>query len=250
MTDRNIRLLISYDGTDFAGWQRQRSHRSVQGELERALERMHKKPVNIFGSGRTDSGVHALGQVANFHTSIASIPAANFKQALNTLLPRDVRIMDARECSPDFHARFDAKDRSYRYYLICSRPAFAHELRFAWQLWRQPHIDILNSMARTLLGETDCSTFATPGDPSESRHRHISLVRFMSEGDKLVFEIRANAFLWRMVRSILGSLLHYEGLGASIDDFKAVVNARDRALAGPTAPAQGLFLWNIRYFRD
>ena len=248
--DRTIRLLLSYDGTDFSGWQRQSSERSVQEVLERALERLHKKPVQLVGSGRTDSGVHAAGQVAHFRSPVASIPAEKYVPALNALLPRDVRVLESREASSDFHARFDAKSRTYRYFLICGRPGLPHELRYAWQLWRRPRVELLNAMASRLLGEIDCSTFATPKDPSESRYRHISHARFQPEGDTLVFEIRANAFLWKMVRSIVGSLLHYEEKGASIEEFAVVVASKDRSRAGPTAPSKGLFLWRIDYYRD
>lgn len=246
---RNIRLVLSYDGTDFHGWQRQEGARSVQQELEKALERLHKKPVTVHVAGRTDSGVHARAQVVHFHTDIASIPAQKFIPALNALLDRDVRVLRAEEASADFHARFDAKNRSYRYQIIAGRSALPYELRYAWQLWHTPQLSRLNEMASALLGEIDCSTFATPQDPSESRHRYISEARFMLDGGYLVFEIRANAFLWRMVRSIVGSLIHYERNGCDAAGFAAVVASRDRRLAGPTAPAQGLFLWDVEYFR-
>lgn len=246
---RTIRLLLAYDGTDFSGWQRQERHRSVQGEIEAALEKMHKRPVVLYGSGRTDAGVHAAGQVAHFHSLIASIPADRYSLALNALLPRDCRVLESADASPDFHARFDAKSRTYRYFIVCGRPALPHELRYAWQLWRRPDVARLNAMAAHLLGETDCSTFATPKDPSESRHRYVSRARFHPEGDGLVFEITANAFLWKMVRSVVGSLLHYEESGASPEDFAEVVRSRDRSRAGPTAPPQGLFLWRIDYYR-
>lgn len=246
---RNIRILVAYDGTDFSGWQRQARGRSVQGEIEAALAKLHKGPVSLIGSGRTDAGVHAAGQVANFRTTIKRMDAERFIPALNALMDRDVRVMGAWEASPDFHARFDAKTRMYRYHLICGRSALPHELRYALQLWRRPDLVLLNSMARTLLGELDCSTFATPKDPSESRHRYISLARFVAEGDRLIFEIAANAFLWKMVRSIVGSLLYYEEQGLSSEAFAEIVASRDRSLAGPTAPPQGLFLWKIDYYR-
>jgi tRNA pseudouridine38-40 synthase len=175
--------------------------------------------------------------------------AGRFVPALNALLDRDVRILGAWEASPDFHARFDAKSRMYRYRLVCGRAALPHELRYCWQLWRRPDTARLNAMARCLLGETDCSTFAVPKDSSESRSRYISLARFVVEGDSLVFEIAANAFLWKMVRSVVGSLLHYEEMGASAEDFSKIVASKDRSLAGPTAPPQGLFLWKIDYYR-
>lgn len=248
--ERTIRLLVAYDGTDFSGWQRQERDRSVQAEIERALAAIHKAPTALCGSGRTDAGVHAAGQVAHFTSPIASIPADRYVRALNALLPRDVRILESREASADFHARFDAKSRTYRYFTVCGRAALPHELRYAWQLWRRPDIGALNAMARALLGEIDCSTFATPKDPSESRSRCVTRARFHAEGDSLVFEISANAFLWKMVRSVLGSLLHYEEKGASPEDFARIVRAKDRKLAGPTAPPQGLFLWRVDYYRD
>lgn len=249
MTERNIRLVIAYDGTNFSGWQRQGSDRSVQGDIEAALEKMHKHPVSLIGSGRTDAGVHAAGQVANFKTSIAHIPAIRFVPALNSILERDVRIIHAEEASPDFHARFDAKSRTYRYHIICGRPALPHELRYAWQIWRQPDIRVLNAYARLLLGETDCSLFASPRDPSLSRSRYISHARFMVEGRTLIFEITANAFLWKMVRSIVGSFLYFEERGFSVEAVQKLLHARDHRAAGPTAPPEGLFLWKIDYYR-
>jgi len=249
MTERNIRLVVAYDGTDFSGWQRQSSDRSVQGDIEEALLKMHKHPVPLIGSGRTDAGVHAIGQVANFTTDIAHIPVERFVPALNSILERDVRILHAEEASPDFHARFDAKSRTYRYHLICGRPAMPHELRYSWQLWRKPDISRLNAYARLLLGETDCSLFASPRDPSLSRSRYISQARFFVEGSTLIFEITANAFLWKMVRSIVGSLLYYEERNFPVEAVQKLLLSGDHRAAGPTAPPEGLFLWQIDYYR-
>jgi tRNA pseudouridine38-40 synthase len=250
MPERNIRLLVAYDGTDFSGWQRQRNDRTVQGEIERALERVHRKPVILTGSGRTDAGVHAAGQTANFYTGIERMEAARFVPALNSLLPQDVRVLRAAETRPDFHARFDAKARTYRYHIICGRPALPHERRYALQLWRRPRIAVLNAYSRLLLGERDCSVFASPRDSSRSRSRFISRASFFIQGDTLVFEIRANAFLWKMVRSIAGTLLHYEERDTPERDFRAVLDSGNRTLAGPTLGPEGLFLWTIEYYRE
>lgn len=249
MNERNIRLLVAYDGTDFSGWQRQGSLRSVQGDIEEALFKMHKHPVQLIGSGRTDAGVHAIGQVANFKTDISHIPAERFVPALNSILERDIRILKAEEASSDFHSRFDAKSRTYRYHIIYGRPAMPHELRYAWQIWRQPDIGRLNAYAQLLLGETDCSLFASPRDPSISRSRCISLARFLVEGTTLIFEISANAFLWKMVRSIVGSLLYYEERNVPVEVFQKLLYSKDHRSAGPTAPPEGLFLWKIDYYR-
>ena len=245
---RNIKLKLAYDGTDFSGWQRQEDGcRTVQGLVEDALRKIHKKPITLTGSGRTDSGVHAAAQVANFYTSIQSIEASRFIPALNSLLPRDVRVLEAEETHEDFHARFDARLRTYRYYFINRRETMPWELRYAWKLRRNPDIGKLNDYARLLRGEMDFTTFAVPGDKSKSRHRFIFGAIFFFEGDKLVFEISANAFLWKMVRSIAGTLIHFEEKGFSPDYFREVIESHNRQLSGPTAPPEGLFLWKVDY---
>jgi tRNA pseudouridine38-40 synthase len=255
-TQRNIRLLIAYDGTDFSGWQRQGrgesgvgQNRTIQKTIEDALTKLHKKEIVLTGSGRTDAGVHAVGQVANFFTPLRRMEAQRFVPALNSLLPRNIRILEARETLKDFHARFDARSRTYRYCLICGRPAFPHELRYGLQVWRHPRLDLLNAYARLLHGEIDCSLFASPRDPSLSRFRYIFSAFFFVQQDALIFEIRANAFLWKMVRSIVGTLLHYEEKKLPPEEFKKILESGVRKLAGPTIPPQGLFLWKIEYHR-
>jgi tRNA pseudouridine38-40 synthase len=249
-SSRNIKLLLAYDGTDFLGWQRQGTGRTVQGVIEGALEKLHKGPVALTGSGRTDTGVHAAGQIANFHTSIQSMEAASFVPALNSLLPRDVRILEASETRPDFHSRFDARLRTYRYYFIVCRGALPWELRYSWHIRRQPDLARLNSFARLLRGEMDCSAFAVPSDKSKSRSRYISGSSFFIEGNRLVFEISANAFLWKMVRSVAGTLIRFEEKEYGAGYLKEVIESRDRTLTGPTAPPEGLFLWKIAYYRE
>jgi tRNA pseudouridine38-40 synthase len=247
---RTIKLLIAYDGTDFCGWQRQAEGRSVQGVIEDALETMHGHPVALTGSGRTDSGVHAAGQAAHFHTGIESIEPGRFVPALNGLLPQDVRILDASEALADFHARFDARTRTYRYFFICGRQALPHESRYALQLWRRPRVDLLNAYCRLLIGERDCSIFAGAGDSSRSRSRHISHAAFFAEGSRLVFEISANAFLWKMVRSVAGTFLHYEERGTPPELLRDIIAGGSREQAGPTLPPHGLFLWKVDYYRQ
>ncbi|MCL1930175.1 MAG: tRNA pseudouridine(38-40) synthase TruA, partial [Treponema sp.] len=225
---RTIKLLIAYDGTDFCGWQRQAGSgaqgvRTVQSVIEDALETMHGHPAALTGAGRTDSGVHAAGQCAHFYTDIESIDPPRFVPALNGLLPQDVRVLEAAEAAPDFHARFDARGRTYRYFFICGRRTLPHESRYALRLWRQPRIEKLNAYCRLLLGERDCSIFAGAGDTSKSRSRHISHAAFFAEGRQLVFEISANAFLWKMVRSIAGTFLHYEERGAPPEQLRDII---------------------------
>lgn len=249
---RNILLIISYDGSRFHGWQAQQvrgceEDRTVQGVIESALAKMHGHRVPLIGSGRTDSGVHAVGQAANFYTDIASIPEDRFVPALNSLLPRDVRILSSRSVHPDFNARFSARGRTYRYFLNCALTPFAHEIPYSWHIGRRPDLVTLNRMAAYLCGEIDFTTFTAAGDQSPSRCRYMYGASFFPEGNKVVFEISANAFLWKMVRSLTGTLLHLEKSGAAPEVFKQILDERNRSLAGPTAPAEGLFLWHVRY---
>jgi tRNA pseudouridine38-40 synthase len=244
---RNIKLTAAYDGTDFSGWQRQKNRRSVQGELEKALETLHKHPVAITGAGRTDAGVHARGQAANFYTDIARIRPMSFVPALNRLLPGDVRVMAAEEVPETFHARFDAKMRTYRYRIIVGRETFPDERRYALQTRRIPDIAALNGYAALLREEMDCSLFASPADKSLSRFRYINGAYFFAEGDTLCFEVSANAFLWKMVRCIVGSLLFYEERGLPLGVFEDYLKAGDHKLAGPTAPPHGLTLWKVTF---
>jgi len=245
---RTIKLIIAYDGTDFLGWQRQAGQaRTVQAVLESALEKMHGHPVALAGAGRTDSGVHARAQAASFQTDIESIKPDRFVPALNSLLPPDVRITDSCEAAADFHARFSARMRTYRYFFTAGRQALPHENRYALQLWRLPRISALNSYCRLLYGERDCAIFAGSGDTSKSTYRNITHAAFLAEGNHLVFEISANAFLLKMVRSVAGTFLHYEERDTPPAQLKDIIASGNRSQAGPTLPPQGLFLWKVEY---
>jgi tRNA pseudouridine38-40 synthase len=251
ISERNIKLVIAYDGTDFFGWQTQRKNgeknRTVQGCIEKALEKMHKHPVVLTGAGRTDAGVHAAGQTANFYTDIKNIEARRFVPALNGRLPQDIRILRAEEARRDFHARFDAKSRTYHYHIIAGRRGLPHETRYALQIWNRPSLEKLNAYARTLRGEMDCSVFSTPKDPDSSPYRYIFNAVFFTQGNTLIFEITANAFLWKMVRSIVGTILFCEEKALPVGEFKTIIESKERGRAGPTAPPHGLFLWKVDY---
>ena len=155
--------------------------------------------------------------------------------------------MEASHVSDNLHARFSARSRTYRYFIHCGKTACAHQLPYCWHIRREPDIDLLNKMASVLSGELDCTTFSAAGDQSKSKSRFINRAHFFIDREFLVFEISANAFLWRMVRSITGTLLHYEQKNGTKEDFEAVVRSKDRQNAGETAPPQGLFLWSIDY---
>ncbi|MDR0504011.1 MAG: tRNA pseudouridine(38-40) synthase TruA [Treponema sp.] len=260
---RNIKLIIAYDGAGFCGWQKQQADftqpkentdaavvrkPSVQGTIEQALKKIHGlNIVNLTGSGRTDTGVHAAGQAANFYSNIDSIPAERFASALNSLLPKDVRIISSCEEGENFHARFSAYSRTYRYQFICGRRLLPNENHFNLHLNCFPDIRLLNAYGRLLLGEKDCSIFSGSGDASKSKHRYIYNAVFFIEGNRLIFEITANAFLRKMVRSITGTFLHYGEKGTPPEKLSEIIASQERSLAGPTLPPQGLFLWKVDY---
>ena len=256
---RNILLTISYDGTDFCGWQRQddavsggEAERTVQGEIEKALEKIHKEKTTLYGSGRTDSGVHAVGQAANFYSPVDSMPAENYVRALNAFLPSDVRIMAAREVPEDFSARKSATSRVYRYFISFGDTTAADNIRFTWLVKNYtPNLERLNKYCECLRGELDCSSFAASGDDSVSNNRYIDDAKFFIQKDRwgndlLVFQIEANAFLWKMVRTLTGTLVNLDKTNATEDSMKKILEAKDRKVAGVTAPPTGLFLYEIK----
>jgi tRNA pseudouridine38-40 synthase len=247
MDGRNIRLTLAYDGTDFYGWQVQQSGRTVQGVLQAALERMHGHAVRVVGAGRTDSGVHATGQVANFSSDLDSVPPGRFREAVNSFLPRDVRVLESVEADPRFHARRWARQRVYRYYICCSQVLLPHRRNYCHWMKRKPDIRVLNGMASRLVGEHDFSAFAADGDANESKVRAVAVSSFHAESDMLVYTIAANAFLWKMVRTIVGTFLELEEQGAGAAAIADVLASRDHGRAGGTAPARGLFLERVVY---
>ncbi len=247
---RNIALTISYDGSNFIGWQKQPDSegRTVQTELEKALSKLHKKTITTNGSGRTDSGVHAIGQVANFLSPIDSIPVDKYAYAINSFLPHDIRIIHVEEKEENFHARFSATSRSYRYFFHFGPISpFAHDIKYVWWLRYKPNIENLNEMSSCLIGETDCSSFTAVGDVSISHYREIQNAHFFMHGEKLVFEITANAFLWKMVRTIVGTLIELDRRNLSKKEFQMIIDAKNRKKAATTAPSSGLFLWSIGF---
>ena len=251
---QNILLTVSYDGTDFCGWQRQdkadggKPVRTVQGEMESALEKMFSQKINLYGSGRTDSGVHAMGQAANFISPADGIPEENYIRALNGMLPRDIRILDVKKVAPDFNSRFCATSRKYRYFISTAAAVSADRSRYVWCIARKPDLDVLNDMCSCLKGETDCATFAAAGDQSLSTNRYIDGARFyVQDENTIVFEIEANAFLWKMVRSLTGSLIMGEKKGFDGQWFRNLLESRKRSNSIFTAPPDGLFLWEVRF---
>ena len=247
---RNIRLTLAYDGTEFSGWQVQNNARTVQGDIEEALRRMHDHPVRIQGAGRTDSGVHASGQVGNFFSDLDSIEPSRWHIALNSYLPPDVRALASSEVPETFNARENARQRVYRYYLYTGRVGLPHLRLYCWKIRRRPDLRALNALASVFLGEHDFTTFAAAGDISKSKVRRVDTACFFPEGPFICFKVAASSFVWKMVRSMLGTILEYEQKGSPPAALAEALRAEDRSQAGTSAPARGLFLERVNYDGD
>lgn len=249
MDSRNILIDLAYDGSGFHGWQIQSRERTVQGELERALHELHGGRVVVHAAGRTDSGVHADQQRANFHSEMASIPAERFRDAINSRLPLDIRVLASREVPHGFHARYDALSRTYLYYLLVSPVQLPRHRNYCHRINRTPQTRLLNRMAAHLIGEHDFASFGM--SPRDGGHcvRRVAEAAFFPQPPFLVFRISANAFLWKMVRTVVGTLLACEACGAACAEaaFVDILQARDRGRAQLAAPGRGLFLHKVRY---
>ncbi len=249
---RNVRLILAYDGTDFCGWQRQPDSPSIQACLEDALRKLVGVRTPVCGSGRTDAGVHAVHQVANFHTT-STIPRANFVKALNDLLPATIRIKAAADVAPAFHSRYDVLRKTYRYRILMTSVSSPLLWRF---VYHHPYFLDRARMARAARyfeGEHDFTSFAAADgqedEDTKSRVRviHRSRLLWHPRSSMLVYEVTGKGFLRHMVRNIVGTLIEVGRGKLAPNDIPSIISARDRTQAGPTAPAQGLCLMNVEY---
>ena len=258
---RTFKVTLSYDGTDFSGFQRQSNARSVQAELEMALAAIEGKHVTVAGAGRTDSGVHALGQVASF-TLASAIGERDLLRALNAKLPDDVRVLSAERAARDFNARFSARSKMYRYRISNTRVMSPFQRRFAWHVSRELDLDAMKDAARELLGEHDFASFQ--GAPSKSERtkstanaekdttRTVTRSGWTEEpvaggGRLLIYEIAGTGFLKYMVRAVVGTLVEVGDGRRTPASLRDLFESRDRGAAGPTAPPEGLYLVRVDY---
>lgn len=239
-----FRIALEYDGTGFSGWQRQSRERTVQGEVEAALARLVGEPVTVAGAGRTDAGCHAAGQVASFAARTRLAPE-RLLAALNAHLPHDVRVVEAAAAPAEFHARFRAMRRAYRY-LIVPEPS-ALWRRHAWARRLRVGAAELNAATAPLLGEHDFTTFSRRGaDPTSPRCR-VTRAAWRGSGGVLRFDIEADRFLYTMVRRVVSSVIRAAESGAGAAALRAALLAKNRRAGAPPAPAHGLYLMRVRY---
>ena len=253
---RRVAMELSYDGRAFCGWQRQKDAVSVQQTIMDAVTRMiGDRNIDVIGSGRTDSGVHAYGQDAHVEFDSCDIPAKAFHMGLNALLPYSIRIRRSWDVDNSFHARYSAMAREYRYFCRCGEPHDSFSDGLVTVLREFPDIELLNSYAAHIVGTHDFTTFACSKDICPSKVRDIYEAEFgwkeSMYGDKLLcFRIAGNAFLYHMVRSLMGTMLDLAFDNKPDSAFKELLDAKDRLRTGRTAPSDGLYLWRVSYDPD
>jgi tRNA pseudouridine38-40 synthase len=243
---RNIRLVLAYDGAPYLGWQVQPQGPTVQSVLQEALRLVTGAETTVKGSGRTDAGVHALGQVANFRTASPMSPAA-FVRALNGVLPAAVAVLAADEVDPSFDSQFSAVEKTYRYRVLTRAERSPFEEGRAWHVHRQLDRESISSAASMLLGTHDFSSFRASGCAAGSPVRTLLRCDLIDEGDLLLFELAANGFLRHMVRNIVGTLVDVGRGRIPPARVAGILGARDRTRAGRAAPAHGLYLVRVVY---
>ncbi len=244
---KNFKLIIEYDGTGFYGWQRQKDKLTVQGEIEQVLSRILNQKITISGSGRTDAGVHALGQTAHFFADTRLLPQA-IKKGANSLIKLPITI---RECDPvddAFHAQYNAVSKEYHYYILNRPDPAAIGRQYQWHIRHPLDMDVMNHCCEQLIGEYDFRSFENTGSPRSSTIRTVFSARVeKKKKHQIVFKICASGFLKYMVRNITGTLVQAGLHKITVNDFNAIMSACDRTQAGPTAPAHGLFLYQVNY---
>lgn len=245
---RKIRLLLSYDGTPYQGWQKQPGRSTVQGTLEAVLTQIYSEPIRTIGSGRTDAGTHAVGQVAHFEAPKVLASEDKLLRALNALLPESIAVKGVWLAPDDFHALASARRKTYIYRI------WNHPIRSAlWAhraLWvpQTLNMEKLDKLARECVGRKDFKSFQTSGTPVKSTVRLIDACQFVNRSPALLeFRVRGNGFLKQMVRNLVGTILYLERNGGDVADLRQIFEARDRQVAKATAPAHGLYLYRVEY---
>jgi len=246
----NIKLTIEYEGTQYCGWQRQKGLLSIQEILEEKISQITQEKITLNGSGRTDAGVHALGQVANFKTN-STIPWIKLPLILNHLLPLDIRIKKAERVDDSFHARYSAVSKIYHYYILndhkneCYPPFFLRN--YVYYLYGKINLEKIKKAITFLHGEHDFSSFACSGSNIKNKVRIIKKITVNKKGGIICFNFEANAFLYKMVRTIVGTLLEVGCGKINYLEVKKILEAKDRKAAGKVVPAKGLFLMQVNY---
>ncbi len=243
---RNIKLTIEYDGKDFNGWQKQPNKLNIQGEIEKAIENITGQKIDLIGSGRTDAGVNAFGQVANF-TIDSNFPIEKMATAINSQLKKSIRIKKAEEVSIEFHSRYNCHCKTYTYFIDNSEQGTAIYRNLTYHISQKLNVKKMQQAISYFIGEHDFSSFKSSGTSSKSSVRKIYNAEILQDGEKISIKLTGNGFLYNMVRIIAGTLVEV-GLGnIEPQEIKAIIEAKNRQKAGKTLPPQGLFLTSVEY---
>ena len=243
---RNIRLVIEYDGKSFNGWQKQPNKLNIQGEIERAIGEITGEEINLIASGRTDAGVNALGQVANFKTE-STIPAEKFPYAINSKLKKSIVIKSAEDVDERFHSRYSVKEKTYRYTINNSEQGTAIYRDMEYHFPIKLNVEKMQEAIKYFEGEHDFAGFKASGTSSKTSVRTIYKTKLWQDGDRIYIELTGNGFLYNMVRIIAGTLLDVGQEKIAPDEIPGIIESKDRAKAGKTLPAHGLCLMEVKY---
>ena len=239
----NYKLTIQYDGTEYAGWQIQENAKSVQGTISEAIKVALKKEVNLIGAGRTDTGVHSLGQIANFRY-LKEITPFHFQHSLNSILPKDISIIKTEKVSGSFHSRFDAKERSYLYLISKDKSPFYYKYAL---LKKNVDVKILNQLSNIFLGKNNFTSFCKKNSRVKDKICNVNFIRWRETKNFYLFFISADRFLHGMVRTIIGTLLYTLEKKENKEFINTIINNKDREAAGEAVAAKGLFLYRVKY---
>ncbi len=242
----NFKLTIQYDGTDFSGWQIQKNAPSVQAEIQNKISMIVNEEIKLTGSGRTDAGVHALGQVANFKTE-KELELRKFTHSLNSVLPEAIAISNVEKVNEDFHPRFDAVRRSYLYFFINKKSPFYFKYSVYAPYLFEFSVEKLNEISQMILGERDFTSFSIKKSETENKVCKIYSARWRKEKDFLIFYVEANRFLHGMVRALTGTITNIANKNEPPENILKILKAKNREAAFESFPAKGLFLYKVKY---
>lgn len=243
---KNLKLIIEYEGTNYHGWQRQKGALTIQGVIEDAIYAVSKERVKLISSGRTDAGVHALGQIANFHTE-SSLDAISWQRALNSLLPQDIVIKKTDFVPLDFHSRYSANGKVYRYVILNSPLPSVFYRNYAWHIQYPLNLRKMRKGMRYLKGTHDFSSFRAASSTSKNPIKTIKYIEMEKRMNFITIIIEADGFLHHMVRNIVGTLVEVGRGKIEPEEVKRILVLKDRRKAGPTAPPHGLYLVEVKY---
>jgi len=243
---KRYKCIVAYDGTKYSGYQLQPKDSTVQEQIEKVLSKLHKREVKTYASGRTDAGVHAKGQVLHFDSELP-IAVDKFPRVINGFLPEDILFVSMEEVPDDFHARYDAKGKEYRYFVRYAKERDPFSRNYSYHYRYSLDVEAMRKAAQDLIGEHDFTSFCSLKTATTNRVRTIKSIDILFDGENLEFRFVGNGFLYNMVRILVGTLLEIGNGRKAVDSIPEILDKKDHRAAGKKAPAHGLYLWKVFY---